>query len=445
LSVLKKLSPIIIFFPFLYVLVCLSFSRGQSSHALLGIENDVYGAMYPYLEKAEDLLPLRTAPFLCQSDLQRIHTGMGKIWYEKGKKAKLNKIDFYAEMQQSLEHYRKAIAINPHDILVVQGLAETMAALEFAFEDLFPGRENKYNAFPFFMRVSKVEPNGFESNYSTTRYLYKKGLKKELLSQVQHTAKIYPSYGSLKKEAFFSSETREAVKKGFEQAIKEKIKPRIAFFSLSTLAEIDNDFLKSADYYKKGLEFRRTKVSAENSLKLGRLLLKANQKKQAFLEFITALKKSPAPAKYLRTIYFSFKRQKNLNGFVDFAAFAQINKIGSEKLSLYVAQAQIEQKLFEPARQTLKNINAKKPNSRAYYLLAQLARKQKDWDAMELSIQKATVLEPGNSKYFNILADALIYQKKYKSAAEYMGKALENDSENQQYKSKLKKIKSKIN
>jgi len=402
--------------------------------------------MYPYLEKSKDLLPLKTAPFLCQSDLQRIHTGMGKIWYEKGRKARLNKIDLYAEMKQSLAHYKKAIAINPHDILAVQGIAETMAAaLEFAFNDLFPDKENKYNALPFFNRVSTVEPNGFESNYSAARYLYKKGFKKELLAQVQHTAKIYPSYGSLKKEAFFSLETREAVKKGFEQAIKEKIMPWAAFFSLSALAETDKAFLDSADYYKKGLDFQRTEASAKNHLKLGGLLLKADKQNQAFLEFTAGLKKSSTPSKHLGTIYYYFKRQKNLSGFVEFAAFAQTHKIGSEKLSLYAAQAQIAQKLFEPARQTLKSINAKNANSQAYYLLAQLARKEKDWDAMELSIQKATVLEPGNSKYFSILADALRYQKKYKSAAEYMEKAIKNDSENQQYKSKLKKIQSKIN
>ena len=45
--------------------------------------------MYPYLEKAMEFLPLKTAPFLCQADLQRIYTGFGKLWYETGKKINL--------------------------------------------------------------------------------------------------------------------------------------------------------------------------------------------------------------------------------------------------------------------------------------------------------------------------------------------------------------------
>ena len=94
------------------------------------------------------------------------------------------------------------------------------------------------------------------------------------------------------------------------------------------------------------------------------------------------------------------------------------------------------------AKETLNSINAKTPNPEAYYMLAMLARKQNDWDAMELSIQRATVLDPSNGLYFKILADALIYQKKYKPAEEYLQKALINDPENKSYQTKLEKVRS---
>ena len=61
---------------------------------------------------------------------------------------------------------------------------------------------------------------------------------------------------------------------------------------------------------------------------------------------------------------------------------------------------------------------------------------------MEIHIQKATRLARTNSKYFNLLADSLVYQKKYDSAAEYLLHALEHDPDNEYYKAKLARIRS---
>ena len=101
-----------------------------------------------------------------------------------------------------MEYYEKAVAINPHDILAVLGIAETTAALEFTFSDLFPDKAKHYNAFPFYKRVRIVEPNGVASNYSAARYFHQKRMKKELFAQVQHTAKYILHWENLKKSHF---------------------------------------------------------------------------------------------------------------------------------------------------------------------------------------------------------------------------------------------------
>ena len=47
-------------------------------------------------------------------------------------------------------------------------------------------------------------------------------------------------------------------------------------------------------------------------------------------------------------------------------------------------------------------VNENRPNAGAYYWLARIAEIEKDWDAMEVNTQKATVLEPKNKHYYNM-------------------------------------------
>ncbi|MCP3892700.1 MAG: hypothetical protein GY702_28065 [Desulfobulbaceae bacterium] len=398
--------------------------------------------MHPYLQRAQTLLPVNVAPFLCQGDLQRIHTGLGKIWLERGKEAKLNKLDRYADMIQAHEHYIRAIATNPHDILAVQGIAETVAELEFTFPELFPGKVNPYNALSLFTRMREVEPNGFDSNYSHADYLYKRELHKELLLQVQHTAKIFPSYGKIKRASFYSPAMREAIKSGLREAIDNKIMTRSAFFSLSTMYKEEKEYAQAAVYYERGMLERENTITDKNYVNLGSLHLRAGSMDETYQAFTACLRMSPNSHKMIQIIFSRFKKDQNLDGFVTFAKVASTNRNLERPLRLYVAKAHIGLEDFETAKENLHTINRDKPSPEAYYLLAEVARKERDWDAMELSIQRATVLDPKNGRYYKILADALIYQKKYRPAAKYMQKALANDPENTTYRKKLTKIRS---
>lgn len=428
------------------MLTFLYLSRAHCKHGELGIENEIYEPVHYHLVQALKLLPLKTAPFLCRADLQRIHTALGKVWYEKARQRKPNRMDLYAAMQISLEHYQKALDLGSCDITTVKGIAETTAELEFAFYDLFPGRENRYNAHPLFRQVLRLHPDNIHSQTAVAKYFYKKGMEKELYSQVRHMAEGLPScYQKLRQEAFYSPPLAQALKEGFERAVEKNIYKASAYISLSTIMNEERQFSEAAEYLKKAMEFQRVGKTPRNFMKLGALFLKAEKDQQAGKAFLSGLNISSKPLNYLRAVYNKFSTHNNYSGFVEFAAFAEAAHFGGDNLQIYVAKAQMEQKLFEPAKETLEDINARHPDPQAYYLLALLAKKQRDWDAMELSIHKATVLDPDNAGYFDLLADSLIYQKKYRSAVEYMRKAIENDPENRNYKSKLEKIQSKNN
>lgn len=56
-------------------------------------------------------------------------------------------------------------------------------------------------------------------------------------------------------------------------------------------------------------------------------------------------------------------------------------------------------KWYQEAREILMKLNHQEPMPEAYYWLARIAELEKNWDAVELAIQKATVLDPRNSNY----------------------------------------------
>lgn len=437
---IKQILTCCLFLYLLHASLALYESRRHYYLAELSIRNDAYWNMHPYLLKSLDALPLKTAFFFCKADLQRLHAGLGKSWHVKTQREGLNPLDFHAGMTQSLDHYNNAFKFGAVNLFTVRGAADTKAALEFSYARLFPEKANPYNALDLFERLIKVNPNGLESNIAFSNYLFNKEMTERLQVQAGNTARIYPSLGRLRKEVFFTQETQEAVRTGFSQALEQGIMPRTACFSLSAMAEKDRDFQTALAYYQKGLSLSERPPSAGAMLKLGILLLKTGRESEARNAFASALKKSASPSKQLRTIYAVFKRRDNLTGFIELLHDIEKEYLEPVERLLYLARAQTELKQPDHARKTLEKLNSITPDPRAYKMLADLARKEKDWDAMELAIQRATVLDPDNAAYFNILADVLVYQKKYRSAAVYMEKALKYDPGNPGYQAKLKKI-----
>jgi tetratricopeptide (TPR) repeat protein len=210
---------------------------------------------------------------------------------------------------------------------------------------------------------------------------------------------------------------------------------------LSLIYAEEEEYLKAAHYYQEGLQ-NSHKVKAKKHYHLGKLFVLAGKPKPAFREFDTYLRQKPIAEKTIKSLFSFLKKHNYLEELVNSKELQDKHHPWRRLLDLYVAKAFIELDELESAKEKLNAINANKSEPLAFYLLAKVAKKQKDWDTMELSIQRATVLDPNNGNYWNILADSLIYQKKYVPAVEYIQKALANDPDNQSYRKKLSKIKS---
>ena len=80
---------------------------------------------------------------------------------------------------------------------------------------------------------------------------------------------------------------------------------------------------------------------------------------------------------------------------------------------------------YHQAQRILKELNQERPTAEACYWLARIAEKKKDWDSMELAIQKATVLDPENSRYHLIFSKVLKRLMKLERAEKEAGLALD--------------------
>ena len=115
---------------------------------------------------------------------------------------------------------------------------------------------------------------------------------------------------------------------------------------------------------------------------------------------------------------------KDSNRIDDFYAFCrEINErfVSSPKLHIISARYHIDLKQYSNAKRILMDLNRETPTAEAYYWLARIAEREKDWDHMELNIQKATVLEPSNMNYRRMFYGLLNQLGKYKTAEREVG------------------------
>jgi tetratricopeptide (TPR) repeat protein len=97
-------------------------------------------------------------------------------------------------------------------------------------------------------------------------------------------------------------------------------------------------------------------------------------------------------------------------------------------MDILLARSLIDLKRYHKARQILIDLNQKEPTAKAYYWLARIAQIEKDWDSMELAIQKATVLEPKNSHYHLLFSRVLKRIRKLDRAEKEAGLAIKNSA-----------------
>jgi tetratricopeptide (TPR) repeat protein len=356
--------------------------------------------------------------------------GLAEVLLNRGMNEKSAQEAFYYA-QNAKDEYVHASFYNPMDAEIAYGLAGAENRLELLYQTLHSEEKNNpYDALPYFEKAIRLRPNSITFHYAMARYLYQHGDKKALLKTVRAMARIYPPvYDYLKKEPFWSSQLGEAIKSGLLDAIDQRFSTTSAHENMAFLLEEDKEWDKAIFHYQKALELKKDNISAEDYMNLGRLCLENSRIKDAQLNFIKGLYVSPSVEKTFSVIGRIFRDTNHIDEYYTFYQETNARFILSPEMHITSARFLIELKQYRRAKRILKGVNLREPNAEAYYWLARISEIEKDFDAMELQIQKATVLDPSNMNYRQMFYGLLKRLGKLDTAEREIGLMIQN-SEN---------------
>lgn len=307
----------------------------------------------------------------------------------------------FRDTKKARNSYLRAFRYNPIDAETAYCLARTESRLEQLYHRLHPKKKNNpYNPLPYFEKAIHLRPNGISFHYSMARYLYRQNNFKALIPVVRSLAGMYPPvYTNLKKEPLWSPSVKKAVKQGFLDTIRRRRQLESAHKAMSSLLAEDKDWPDAIVHFQKVLECKEDKISAQDYIHLGDLYLQNEQTNEANISFIQALSLSAPIKKAFQAIGHMFKNKNHRDDYYTFYQEANHRFIFSPRMHIIMARYLIDLKQYKRAKQILMELNRQTPTAEAYYWLARIAEREKDWDQMELNIQKATVLEPSNINY----------------------------------------------
>ncbi|MBC2704270.1 tetratricopeptide repeat protein [Desulfobacula sp.] len=391
-----------------------------------------------FLKKAEQVMPESISAWFARADLFRIYTNYGKTLYNLGVKdwkeqgLSITSFDILIRAKFYLE---KAAIIEPQHYINAYWLTRTEQGLEKSYVWLHPGKKNPYNAGPYYQKALPLRPSGITIRYAYLKYLHYKGFKTKIPELVRDMMEIHPpSYWQLKKESFYSDDLIPHIGQGLNFALEKQILPKDALKAFSDIYAAKNNFEKAISYYQDLLNLKPSLNSSGNYIHMGGLYLKAGQYQDGFNFFQKGFLISKSSHSAITRIYKLFKQEKLFMEFLRFSTYLQENNPGNPNfnisLDMSVAKCWLDMGYPQLAKARLIKINAARPHAPAYYHLAQIAAKEKNWDHMETAIQKATRLDQDNHSYYTLFSRALVNQKKYLHAEEVATKAIQHAPKN---------------
>ncbi|MGD8386722.1 MAG: hypothetical protein PVG49_06250 [Desulfobacteraceae bacterium] len=311
--------------------------------------------------------------------------------------------------KRAMTAFNRAARLIPIDAEAFYGLGRSTARLEQMHPFLPPGdTKNPYNPLPAFRKAVELRPNGILYRYTLARYLYLIGDIPAFHQAIQALVQSSPgTYSHLKEEPFWSKPMEETVRQGLLQAAESNTMPRNAHMNLAELYERGNQPLEAIHHYALALRKNPRENQPSHRIHLGVLYLQTAQEERAEQSFMRALVESDARTTDLQRIFSTYKTRGRAQSFIAFFDRADREFSFSPEARLVVAKALIETQAYFEARDLLEQLNHRRPTAEAHYLLYQIAREQKDLDRMELAIQKATVLDPRNSRYHYLFSQVL--------------------------------------
>jgi tetratricopeptide (TPR) repeat protein len=331
----------------------------------------------------------------------------------------------YDRFVQAHESLRKAAAIESQNYFTAFRLASTEHALEILHPWRYPNTPNPYNAQPLYEAASELRPAGISVHQAWARYLHAKGRTRDIPDLVRHLLAISPPfYNSLKKEPYFTPELLTDAAQGLKTAVQKGIRPRDALRYLSQLSRDQDNPAGAIDFFEAYLAHDPKDNSASDFIHLGALYLTDGRYGDSHDMFVRSLAESDNPDAVLSRIYRIFKNRKQGVRFLTFADALENAPIKVAGLDLVRAQCYLDLDQMFLAKKILERIISDNPTGPACYLRAQIAAKEKDWEAMETYSQQATRIDPYNAGYHYYLARALYTRKKYEDAEFALNRAI---------------------
>lgn len=411
----------------------LFWSRFQYQSGVNHMHDGEWDLALASFDAAESSLPVLVPAAYIAQDRFRIYTQKGIALNEKALKRLKNEgqsIWVLLLYRKSKENLELAAAINPDVYAPAYWLARTVNSLELLYSGTFPGKENPYSADPYYENAVRLWPNGITVHYSYARYLALIGDKKKLGQVVQYMTYILPeAYQYLKEEPFFDEELMAEMEKGLIKAKQKGTTPRYTLQALADIYSTKGERGRAVETFLKSMTYRRFANNSNTYIKMGTLLLRNHEASESLVWFTKAVKESKHFENTLTHIYRLHKRENQPEAFIKFAVHLEKNYVKSHAIDLNIAKAWMDMEKNALAKSRLLQVNAVKKNARVYYLLARIAEREKDWDQMELSAQKAATLGQENSEYYHLFSKALFRQKKYIQSEKAATKAIEFGTE----------------
>ena len=391
-------------------------SQVQYQQAKKLFRDGYYGLAVSHLKRANHYQP----------NDYKIQKDLGNTYY-KVAELKTDATETFVLTQKAKDFYLKSSRLNPLDAETAYGLARGEARLEQIYRYLYPEKkDNPYHPMPYFEQAISLRPNDVLIHYALARYLYHYNRTDELLRTVQTLARIYPPiHWNLNEEPFWSPSAKEAFKAGLQQTLEEDISNKDAHKVMSYFLAREKDWSGAISHSKQALKYIANQNSAgDYYIHLGRLYLKNGQIEEAESSFFEGLDRSRTKEKDLEKLYHLYKNEGYPEELYQFYQQVSHRFILSSQMNILLARSLIDLKRYNQAQRILTDLNQKDPTAEAYYWLARIAEIEKDWDSMELAIQKATVLDPSNSHYHLLFSRVLKRMRKLHRAEKEAGLAI---------------------
>jgi tetratricopeptide (TPR) repeat protein len=320
-----------------------------------------------------------------------------------------------ARLQQSLQ-------LNPREGNVWLDMAQTCWWLG-GFEGF---QEELGQVEAHFLQAVAIDPNNGKFLYALVNYYLSSKRPDDWSTYLKRLALVYPNaYYTLKEHPQWSQTAREQFKAGLQMGLANTLTAQQANSALGFMAAEEKDWQNATVYTQEFIRRLGPAASPQPYLDLGRYFLQLAEYDQAKTAFLQGLKLSSKREQLLQDLLLPCLEAGTFSLYVALCQDTASFDVGvRNNLSFILGKASFAFDSLDTAKAYLRESLQVQERAEAHRYLAEIAVRRKDWDTMELESQRATVLEPGNSYYYYLLARSLEAQNKYDSALEAISQAI---------------------